>query len=195
MAGDFSRACANCHQIGDFRWREPRTRDEWRTVINRMIGYGGIPFYQETRDVLLDTIASTFSPDAPEPHFDVPPPPSGEVLRAVIREWEIDPVSEAGLPRSRDRLGRNGLHRERHVLVQPEHRRACALPARRRRPFGRAPTRTATCGSPLPAQSRSSSSTSPPRSSPASTSRASATISAPTRTRCTSMPRGASGTR
>jgi cysteine-rich repeat protein len=96
VAGDFSRACANCHQIGDFRWREPRTRDQWQVLINRMIGYGGIPFYQETRDVLLDTISSTFSPNAPEPHFDVPPPPSGEVLRAVIREWEIDPVRKPG---------------------------------------------------------------------------------------------------
>lgn len=96
VAGDFSRACANCHQIGDFRWRESRTREEWRAVVNRMIGYGGIPFYQETRDVLLDTLATTFSPDAPEPDFDVPPPPSGEALRAVIREWEIDPERKPG---------------------------------------------------------------------------------------------------
>ena len=91
VAGDFSRACANCHQIGDERWRDPRTRDDWQQVINRMIGYGITPFFAETRAVLLDTIASTFSSDALAPHFSVPPPPSGDVLRAVIYEWEIDP--------------------------------------------------------------------------------------------------------
>ncbi len=94
--GDFSRACANCHQIGDFRWLEPRTHAEWETVVNRMLGYGTTPFFAETRAVLLDTIADTFRPDAPKPQFAVPPPPSGEVLRAVITEWEIDPQRKPG---------------------------------------------------------------------------------------------------
>jgi cysteine-rich repeat protein len=96
VAGDFSRACANCHQIGDFRWREPRTADEWTQLINRMISYGGIPFFAETRDVLFDTIIRAFGPDAPTPHFDVPPPPSGDAVRAVIYEWEIDPDQKPG---------------------------------------------------------------------------------------------------
>ncbi|MFN8641724.1 MAG: carboxypeptidase regulatory-like domain-containing protein [Candidatus Binatia bacterium] len=107
VAGDFSRACANCHQIGDVRWREPRTRDEWRAVIDRMIGYGITPFFEETRAVLLDTIATTFAPDAPTPRFEVPPPPSGEVLRAVIREWEIDPQRKPGCHDLE--LGRDGV--------------------------------------------------------------------------------------
>jgi cysteine-rich repeat protein len=93
VEGDFSRACANCHQIGDFRWRGGRTREEWQAVVDRMIGYGGVPFLQETRDVLVDTLAHTFGPQSPAPRFSAPPPPSGEVLRAVISEWEIDPVA------------------------------------------------------------------------------------------------------
>jgi cysteine-rich repeat protein len=96
VSGDFSRACANCHQIGDYRWLTPRTREEWRQVIDRMITYGGIPFYQETRDVLLDVVAGTFSPERPLPEFDVPPPPTGDAQRAVIWEWEIDPERKPG---------------------------------------------------------------------------------------------------
>ena len=97
VAGDFARACANCHQIGDHRWREPRTAEEWTQVINRMIGYGGIPFFDETRTVLFDTIINTFATGAPAiPHFAVPPPPSGDAVRAVIYEWEIDPAQRPG---------------------------------------------------------------------------------------------------
>ncbi len=107
VAGDFARACANCHQIGDPRWRVPRTRDEWQEVVNRMIGYGGVPFFPETRAVLLDTLARTFAPDAPAPHFAVPPPPSGDAVRAVIYEWEIDPVQRPGCHDLE--LGRDGV--------------------------------------------------------------------------------------
>lgn len=96
VAGDFSRACANCHQIGDPRWREPRTRAQWDAVIDRMIGYGGVPFFEETREVLHETIASTFAIGAPAPRFAVPPPPQGDAVRAVIWEWEIDPVRRPG---------------------------------------------------------------------------------------------------
>ncbi len=96
IKGDFSRACANCHQIGDHRFRTRRTEAEWETIVNRMIAYGGIPFFDETRALLLPTLASTFGPDAPDPHFAVPPPPRGEAVRAVIREWEIDPVQKPG---------------------------------------------------------------------------------------------------
>lgn len=91
VKGDFSRACANCHQIGDHvRWKR-RSRDDWEVIVNRMIGYGGVPFFDETREVLLDTIATTFSPQAPQPSFAVPAAITGDAARAVIYEWEIDP--------------------------------------------------------------------------------------------------------
>jgi cysteine-rich repeat protein len=96
VKGDFSRACANCHQIGDpIRWRR-RSRAEWQEVVDRMIGYGGVPFFDETREVLLDTISGTFSPEAPEPQFEAPPAIAGEAARVVIYEWEIDPVDKPG---------------------------------------------------------------------------------------------------
>jgi cysteine-rich repeat protein len=94
--GDFSRACANCHQIGDrARWTR-RPRAEWEQIVNRMIGYGGVPFFGETREVLLDTVATTFSPEAPQPQFDAPPPVTGDAARVVIYEWEIDPDRKPG---------------------------------------------------------------------------------------------------
>ncbi len=96
VKGDFSRACANCHQIGDrVRWTR-HTRAEWQVIVDRMIGYGGVPFFDEAREVLLDTIAETYSPDAPVPVFDVPPPISGDAARVVIHEWEIDPDEKPG---------------------------------------------------------------------------------------------------
>jgi hypothetical protein len=96
VQGDFVRTCANCHQIGDHRWLKPRTATEWETVVNRMIGYGIVPFYAETRDLLIPTLAATFSPEAPAPVFALPPPPAGDATRAVIYEWEIDPVDQPG---------------------------------------------------------------------------------------------------
>ena len=91
VQGDFVRACANCHQIGNFEFRESRTAAEWETLVNKMIGYGAVPFFDETRQLLLPTLISTFANDPTFPHFAPPPPPRGDAVRAVIYEWEIDP--------------------------------------------------------------------------------------------------------
>lgn len=88
------RVGANCHQIGDPRYREPRTDQEWEAIVNRRIAYGGVPFFAETRPVLLPTLLSVFGESAPAPHFDVPPPPRGDAVRVVIYEWEIDPAAK-----------------------------------------------------------------------------------------------------
>ncbi len=92
VEGDFVRTCANCHQIGNFEFQERRTPEEWQTVVNRMIGYGAVPFFKETRDLLLPTLTSTFGDPSTYPSFPAPPPPAGDAVRAVVREWEIDPV-------------------------------------------------------------------------------------------------------
>jgi virginiamycin B lyase len=96
VKGDFVRTCANCHQIGTFEFRESRSAAEWETVINRMISYGAVPFFQETRELLLPTLISTFADNAPLPRFTPPPAPRGDAVRAVVREWEIDPVDKPG---------------------------------------------------------------------------------------------------
>lgn len=90
IKGDFVRTCANCHQIGDHEFREQRTAEEWETVVNRMIGYGAVPFFAETRPILVPTLASTFG-RGNYPSFPAPPPPTGDAVRAVVYEWEIDP--------------------------------------------------------------------------------------------------------
>jgi virginiamycin B lyase len=96
VQGDFVRTCANCHQIGDFEFRESRTAADWETLVNKMIGYGAVPFFDETRQLLLPTLISTFANNPSFPHFAPPPPPRGDAVRAVIYEWEIDPVDKPG---------------------------------------------------------------------------------------------------
>ncbi len=91
VRGDFSRACANCHPIGFPAFRERRSAEQWQAVVDRMIAYGGVPFYEETRPLLVPTLLRAFGPDAPEPRFPLPPPPSGDATRVAITEWEIDP--------------------------------------------------------------------------------------------------------
>ena len=90
--GDFVRTCANCHQIGTFEFRESRTPADWEALVNKMIGYGAVAFFDETRQLLLPTLVSTFANNPTWPHFDPPPPPRGDAVRAVVSEWEIDPV-------------------------------------------------------------------------------------------------------
>ncbi len=91
VQGDFVRTCANCHQIGNFEFRESRTAAEWETLVNKMIGYGAVAFFDETRQLLLPTLISTFANNPTFSHFATPPPPRGDAVRAVIYEWEIDP--------------------------------------------------------------------------------------------------------
>jgi hypothetical protein len=194
VSGDFTRACANCHQIGDPRWREPRTPEQWQEVINRMIGYGGIPFFEETRAVLFETLAHTFASDAPAPQFPVPPPPSGDAVRAVIYEWEIDPVQRPGCHDLE--LGRDGLVYTVPGVwtLNPRTFERGHLPCRVVATRSSA-TATAICGSPPRDPRSSSSSTSRPGPSRTLRSRASATISARIHTPSLSMRRDTSGTR
>ncbi len=94
IKGDFVRTCANCHQIGDHEFREERTEAEWERIVNRMIGYGAVPFFAETRPLLVPTLARTFG-HGNYPAFPAPPPPGGDAVRAVVYEWVIDPQSRA----------------------------------------------------------------------------------------------------
>lgn len=96
VKGDFTRACANCHPIGFGEFREPRSDEQWRAIVDRMISYGGVPFFAETRPLLLPTLLRAFGESAPRPRFAPPPAPTGDATRAVITEWEIDPVDRPG---------------------------------------------------------------------------------------------------
>lgn len=96
IQGDFVRTCANCHQIGNFEFREARTAADWEALVNKMIGYGAVAFFDETRELLLPTLVSTFADHPTFPRFATPPPPHGDAVRAVIYEWEIDPATKPG---------------------------------------------------------------------------------------------------
>ena len=88
IRADFTLSCGNCHQIGAYRFRRYKTEDEWRSDLARMM-LNLPPYFQETRDTIVQTVIDTYGPNATIPTLPVPPPPSGEVLKAVIYEYVI----------------------------------------------------------------------------------------------------------
>ena len=79
-----------------------------------MIGYGAVPFFAETRDVLLPILVSTFAGDGLYPPFSAPPPPSGDAARAVIT-WGDRSAGATELSRPGAGCRRHGLHCRRCV--------------------------------------------------------------------------------
>jgi hypothetical protein len=94
IRSDFTLSCGNCHQIGAYRFRRAKTEDEWRSVLTRMM-VNLPPYFQETRDLLVDTVIDTFGPNATIPALPLPPPPSGEVLKAIIYEYAVGTASSS----------------------------------------------------------------------------------------------------
>lgn len=88
---NFTLACANCHQIGNRKWQQQQAAADWEDVLRRMEALGGPPVMEDTRRHLLPALLNVFGSDAPEPAFTRPDPPSGDALRAVIREYELAP--------------------------------------------------------------------------------------------------------
>jgi len=93
---NFALACANCHQIGDPLWRKPRTVADWEAVVARM-EFRGPPLLKETRAALVPMLVESFGSIRPA-DFEIPGPPTGDAVRAVLWEYEVDPQ------------GRNGCH-------------------------------------------------------------------------------------
>lgn len=96
VRANFALACANCHQIGDPLWRRPRNVVEWEAVVARM-EFRGPPLLKEAREVLVPKMMETFGSIDPAT-FEIPGPPTGDAVRAVLWEYEVDPE------------GRNGCH-------------------------------------------------------------------------------------
>jgi cysteine-rich repeat protein len=94
IRSDFTLSCGNCHQIGAYRFRRAKTEDEWRSVLTRMM-VNLPPYFQETRDLLVDTVIDTYGPNATIPALPLPPPPSGEVLKAIIYEYAVGDASSS----------------------------------------------------------------------------------------------------
>jgi cysteine-rich repeat protein len=96
IRADFTLSCGNCHQIGHWRFRREKTEQQWRTVLTQMMT-NLPPYFQATRDVLVDNVLATFGPGAPLPPLPLPPPPAGETLKAVVYEYFLgDDVSRPG---------------------------------------------------------------------------------------------------
>jgi cysteine-rich repeat protein len=88
IRADFTLSCGNCHQIGAYRFRRSKTEDQWRAVLTQMM-LNLPPYFQETRDTLIQNVIDTYGPNATIPQLPVPPPPSGETLKAVLYEYVI----------------------------------------------------------------------------------------------------------
>jgi streptogramin lyase len=92
---ELKRQCTYCHQQGNWATRRVRTEEEWRKLLLLMGRMGGmvsselrakIPgLFNEAYDLLTAVPALTHGMGGPE--FE--PPPSVEVRRAVIEEWEL----------------------------------------------------------------------------------------------------------
>jgi cysteine-rich repeat protein len=94
IRADFTLSCGNCHQIGAYRFRRAKTEEQWRSVLTRMMA-NLPPYFEETRDTLVDTVLATYGPDAAIPKLPVPPPPSGEILKAVLYEYGLGTADSA----------------------------------------------------------------------------------------------------
>ena len=88
IRGDFTLSCGNCHQIAGPRFRSDKGVDEWGEVVMTMESYLP-PYHAETRPLILPILLNTFGPDATLPELPIPPPPSGDVLRATLYEYGL----------------------------------------------------------------------------------------------------------
>jgi len=86
--GDFTLSCGNCHQIAGPRFREDKSVAEWGQVVTTMEGFLP-PYHAETRPLILPILLDTLGPNATLPKLPIPPPPSGDVLRATIYEYGL----------------------------------------------------------------------------------------------------------
>ena len=149
-----SRACANCHQIGNFEFRESRTAAEWEALVNRMIGYGAVPFFDETRQLLLPTLISTFANNPTFPHFAPPPPPRGDAVRAV----DLRVGDRSGEQARTATTSSSGIDGTVYTVpgvysLNPATMERAQLSDRRTADIRSSATPTATCGSPRPDRS------------------------------------------
>jgi cysteine-rich repeat protein len=94
--GDFTLSCGNCHQIAGPRFLRPKAEAQWEAVVERMIAFLP-PYHSETRGLISPAILDAVGPGATVPQLPLPPPPSGDALRAVVYEYGLgDTTSRPG---------------------------------------------------------------------------------------------------
>jgi hypothetical protein len=144
IRADFTLSCGNCHQIGAYRFRRAKTEEQWRSVLTRMMA-NLPPYFEETRETLVDNVLATYGPDATIPKLPVPPPPSGEILNAVLYYESAPRTAPAATTWSSadSRVCGRGLAGSIPVTTRP-------LPVHRRLAFDQRTGRRGTCGSRRP---------------------------------------------
>jgi streptogramin lyase len=89
------RECTFCHQQGNPITRQPRTREEWDKII-ALMGRMGAMLPAQLRRELPDILAAAYDPASAVPELtessslaQLAAPPSAEVRRARIEEWDL----------------------------------------------------------------------------------------------------------
>jgi len=89
------RQCTYCHQQGSIATRRVREPEEWRKVLYLMGRMGGM-LSADLREKLPALFNDAYAPETAVPALtanlgraDFAPPPSPEVRRAVVEEWDL----------------------------------------------------------------------------------------------------------
>jgi streptogramin lyase len=92
---NFKMMCTYCHQVGTLGFRSPEEPVDWDVMLTRMDGFAGL--YEHTQKTLLDRIFKVYGREAEQhwPEFTPPEPPSGDALRAEVREWSMGKENDA----------------------------------------------------------------------------------------------------
>ncbi|MBW2231657.1 MAG: hypothetical protein JRH17_14825 [Deltaproteobacteria bacterium] len=92
---EFKQQCTYCHQQGNWATHRQRSEEDWEKLI-LVMGRRGAMITKSLRDKLPAAYVAAYDPENAYPKLladDGPngplPPPSAEVRRAVIEEWEL----------------------------------------------------------------------------------------------------------
>ena len=92
---EFKRQCTFCHQQGSSHTRQLRSDEDWEKLLALMGRMGGL-ISSELREQLPAILNAAYDPEHAIPALtarmhepDFEPPPSAEVRRAVIEEWDL----------------------------------------------------------------------------------------------------------
>jgi hypothetical protein len=137
IRADFTLSCGNCHQIGAYRFRRAKTEEQWRSVLTRMMA-NLPPYFEETRETLVDNVLATYGPNATIPKLPVPPPPSGEILKAVLYEYGLGTADSSPGCHDLELGADNRVYADAGLRWIDPRRASAALPVHRRLAFDRA---------------------------------------------------------
>jgi hypothetical protein len=86
---NFKMFCTYCHQVGTLGFRSPEEPIDWKTMVARMDGFGGL--FKHTQDSIVGRLHAAYSDEAIAnwPSYAGPPDPEDVVLSSRITEWDL----------------------------------------------------------------------------------------------------------